>query len=88
MAKNPTTTAQVQVAAEQAPVPNPAPAEQASAPVEQPLSLNEFCIRLSTKDKRVGLIGAFEHTERIAGRMSDTAQNFADRYAKFINQPA
>lgn len=54
----------------------------------EPLSLTEFCIRLSTTDKRVELIGGFEHSERMAGRMSDTAENYAARYAKFLNQPA
>lgn len=54
----------------------------------EPLTLNEFCIRLSTKDKRVELIGGFEHTERVAGRLKDTAENYADRYTKFLNQPA
>lgn len=54
----------------------------------EPLSLNEFCIRLSTKDKRVELIGGFEHSERVAGRLSDTAEAYAERYGKFLNQPA
>lgn len=54
----------------------------------EPLSLNEFCIRLSTTDKRVELIGGFEHSERVVGRMSDTAEAYAERYAAFINQPA
>jgi hypothetical protein len=55
---------------------------------EQALSLNEFCIRLSTTDKRVELIGAFEHAERVSGRMSDTFANFTARYTKFLTQPA
>lgn len=54
----------------------------------EPLSLNEFCIRLSTKDKRVELIGGFEHTERVAGRLSDTVENYTARYEAFLNQPA
>lgn len=60
----------------------------ATKEVSVPLSLNEFCIRLSTKDKRVEMIGGFEHSERVAGRLSDTAENYAARYAKFLNQPA
>ena len=60
----------------------------ATKEVSVPLSLNEFCTRLSTKDKRVELIGGFEHSERVAGRLSDTAENYAARYAKFLNQPA
>lgn len=54
----------------------------------EPLSLNEFCIRLSTTDKRVELIGGFEHSERVAGRLSDTAENYTARYAEFLNKPA
>lgn len=54
----------------------------------EPLSLNEFCIRLSSSDRRVEMIGAFEHGERNAGRLSDTAQNYAARYQAFINKPA
>ena len=54
----------------------------------EPLSLTEFCIRLSVKDKRVELVGGFEHSERVAGRLKDTAENYAARYDKFLNQPA
>jgi hypothetical protein len=53
-----------------------------------PLSLDEFCQRLSTTDKRVELIGAFHHVEKSAGRGQDTSQKFADRFAAFVNQPA
>lgn len=63
-------------------------AQAAPAPKSEPLSLNEFCIRLSTTDKRVELIGGFEHSERVAGRVADTAENYAERYTKFLNQPA
>jgi len=63
-------------------------AQAAPAQKSEPLSLNEFCIRLSAKDKRVELIGGFEHSERVAGRMTDTAENYSERYTKFLNQPA
>lgn len=63
-------------------------AKAAPEQISEPLSLNEFCIRLSTKDKRVELIGGFEHSERVAGRLSDTAENYTARYAQFLNQPA
>lgn len=53
-----------------------------------PLSLNEFCIRLSAKDKRVELIGGFEYVERVAGRLSDTAEQYEQRFTEFLNQPA
>lgn len=63
-------------------------AKAAPEPASEPLSLNEFCMRLSSKDKRVELIGGFEYSERVAGRLSDTAENYAARYAQFLNQPA
>lgn len=52
------------------------------------LSLNEFCARLSTTDKRVELIGGFEHQERVAGRRSDTEESYSKRYTEFLNKPA
>lgn len=65
------------------------PVAKAETPeISQPLPLNEFCMRLSTTDKRVELIGGFEHSERVAGRMADTAENYAERYTKFLTQPA
>lgn len=63
-------------------------AKTTTTPESEPLSLTEFCIRLSAKDKRVELIGGFEHSERVAGRMSDTAEAYAGRYTAFLNQPA
>lgn len=53
-----------------------------------PMSLDEFCRRLSVTDKRVELIGAFFATEESAGNVSDTAADFAGRYDQFINKPA
>ena len=55
---------------------------------ETPLSLIEFCTRLSATDRRVELIGGFEHSERVAGRTKDVSSAFAARLAAFANQPA
>lgn len=62
---------------------------QAPEPVAQsvPLTLQEFCIRLSVDDRRVELIGAFESDERRARRLKDTAEAYAARYQAFINKP-
>lgn len=60
----------------------------AAAKTAFPLTLSEFCVRISSTDKRVELIGAFEHVERIAGRNSDLETNYASRYLAFANQPA
>lgn len=53
-----------------------------------PLTLDEFCTQLSSKDKRVALIGGFHHTEKANGTIKDTVAAFTARYEAFINQPA
>ena len=55
---------------------------------ELPLSLQEFCTRLSLTDQRVELISGFEMDERIAGRLKDTDSGYSKRYQDFINRPA
>lgn len=55
---------------------------------EMPLELQEFCIRLSTSDKRVEMIGAFFKVEGAAGRVKDVESAFKTRYDEFCNQPA
>jgi len=55
-------------------------------PVEQ-LPLDEFCRRLSEKDRRVELIGAFHFTERAASRTSDTEQQYRARFEAFTKKP-
>lgn len=68
-----------------------AEAENTTAPeaVEAfPLSLDEFCARLSTSDRRVELIGGFHHSERAAGHTVDTEAAFAGRFVAFCNAPA
>ena len=62
-------------------------ANTAPAITEFPLALSEFCTRLSAKETRVELIGAFEHTERVAGRTSDLDSNYAGRFVAFATQP-
>lgn len=64
------------------------PVSKVTSEQSTPLTLNEFCIRLSVEDKRVELIGGFEHTERVAGRLSDTYENYSERYKKFTTQAA
>ena len=55
---------------------------------EFPLPLDEFCSRLSATDKRVELIGAFHHSEKVAGRNKDNSSAYAARFVEFCNQPA
>lgn len=66
----------------------PATAVEQTVDSAEPLSLQEFCKRLSTSEPRVELISGFEADERIAGSLKDTEQNFAKRYKAFINRPA
>lgn len=55
---------------------------------EFPLSLDEFCTRLSGSDRRVEMIGAFFSVEKSAGRTKDTETAYRTRYAAFCNAPA
>lgn len=66
----------------------PAPAGNAEQEKEIPLSLDEFCARLSATDKRVELIGGFHSVEVAAGNTKDVDSAFAARFNDFINQPA
>lgn len=52
------------------------------------LTLTEFCIRLSQRDRRVPLIGGFETNEKRAGRVKDAEAAFQARFDEFIKQPA
>lgn len=56
------------------------------SPVVQ-VTLDEFCARLSNSDRRVELIGAFNFTEKLAGRTKDAESNYQTRYGAFINKP-
>lgn len=53
-----------------------------------PLSLDEFCARLSQSDRRVELIGGFHHSERSAGRLKDTSADYQQRFVDFTTKPA
>ena len=66
----------------------PAPAEPVNEAAPAKVSLKRFCIDLSSSDRRVELIGGFEHTERVAGRLLDTKEAYQQRYADFANAPA
>ena len=47
------------------------------------LTLQEFCARLSKTCNRTELIGAFEYTERRAGRIKDEEAAFNERFQAF-----
>ena len=52
-----------------------------------PLTLSEFCSRLSETDRRPELIAGFHLTETAAGRASDIPEAFAARFVEFVNKP-
>ena len=60
----------------------------ADASDDFPLSLDEFCVRLSQASKRTELIGAFHSVEKRSGRVKDTEAAFGKRFADFCKQPA
>lgn len=51
------------------------------------LTLDEFCMRLSNKDRRVEMIGGFHAHEKAAGRVKGGESDFQQRYDDFINKP-
>lgn len=64
-----------------------APAEQ-DEPTEESLTLEEFCARLSSTDRRVELIGGFHSDEKRAERFKDTESAYRARYQAFATKPA
>lgn len=65
------------------PAPAGEPVTDTTAPAK--VSLKRFCADLSVTDRRVELIGGFHHSESVAGRMLDTKEAYAQRYADFAN---
>lgn len=53
-----------------------------------PLSLDEFCARLSQTERRTELIGGFHHQETAAGHLKDLESAYQGRFDQFINQEA
>jgi hypothetical protein len=51
------------------------------------VTLQTFCVDLSATDRRAELIGAFHHSETLAGHLFDTVENFQARYAYFCTAP-
>lgn len=55
--------------------------------VDNEISLIEFCTRLSATVRRPELISAFEYSERLDGRIKDTAEAFQARFETFGKTP-
>lgn len=58
----------------------------AQAATEFPLTLDEFCARLSQADKRVELIAGFHAAERKADNLKDLEANFRKRFDAFMKR--
>jgi len=59
------------------------------APTPDPeITLEQFGIELSHRDKRVELLNAFVFAERQAKHFKDTKKNYLARFAAFADQPA
>lgn len=70
-------------------MPKEEPNTTAGAAVADPeaVTLQEFCTRLSSTDRRVELIAGFHHSELVAGRVKDASASYSTRYAEFVNKP-
>lgn len=58
-----------------------------SAPKTFDVTIKEFCSRLSVKDKRVELIGAFHSEEVRCRRVKDSEANYQKRFEEFVKRP-
>lgn len=63
----------------------PAP-EEVAQPESFPVTLDEFCTRLSTTDNRVEMIGAFNADEKRSNRVKDTESKYRERFGKFCKR--
>jgi hypothetical protein len=52
------------------------------------VTLDNFCVALSARDKRPHMVGAFHHSQRVANKVFDTSANYQARYDAFVIQPA
>lgn len=69
---------------------DPAPKAPVVDQAVQPLTLDEFCMRLSSPERRVGvaIIGGFYSVERLAGHFKDFESAYQSRFTAFVNKPA
>ena len=62
-------------------------AEQPESAGCEPLTLTEFCRRLSERVRSPELIGAFYHGELAAERLRDTEAEYKARFDAFTKKP-
>lgn len=61
--------------------------DDAPVAAPEPITLDEFCMRLSKTDRRVELIGGFAFSERADKRIKDLESEYQKRFVAFANQP-
>ena len=59
---------------------------EAQKTTQNPITLREFCTRLSTTDGRVELIGGFSADETSKSRIKDTEANFTMRFKAYAGR--
>ena len=64
------------------------PALQPAPTPDPEITLDQFAIELSHRDKRVELLNAFVFSERQAKHFKDTKKNYLARFDAFADQPA
>jgi hypothetical protein len=64
-----------------------ATAPAAASPTDE-MTIAEACASISRTDRRIELIAAFAHSERVANRHKDSLSAFEARFAAFGNTPA
>jgi hypothetical protein len=62
-------------------------APEQDIPTDFELTLDEFCMRLSSTDGRIELIGGFHHDEIRNKRIKDKHSTFMERFTAFASRP-
>lgn len=61
--------------------------QAADAPAAEALTLDEFCVRLSTTDRRPELLAGFHFVETRAAHLKDTEAAYRARFNEYVNTP-
>jgi hypothetical protein len=64
------------------------PSKQTAAVAEHEITLTQFGIEFSKKERRVELLNAFIFTQRLAGFHKDVKSAYIGRFEAFVHQPA
>ena len=61
--------------------------DESAVPAADELTLDEFCVRLSSTDRRPELLSGFHFTETRAQRLKDTEAAYRERFKAYVNTP-